>query len=74
MAYFLDLVNSVYMFRMTVLTKLNVISGVFSPTLFSKVFGDLSCKKCEINVTDVMNVSAGFQCTGCKQSVVCYLL
>lgn len=43
---------------------------MFSPTLFSKVFGDLSCKKCELNVTDIMNVSAGFQCTGCKTSVL----
>lgn len=44
------------------------IVGVFCPTLFSKVFGDLACKKCETNMTT--NVSVGFQCTGCRSSVL----
>lgn len=46
------------------------VSGVFCPTLFSKVFGDLACKKCETNMTT--NVSVGFQCTGCRSSVVSF--
>ena len=47
-----------------------LFSGVFSPTLFSKVFGDLACDKCIINSTGFMNETTGFQCTGCRSSVV----
>ena len=47
-----------------------IISGVFCPTLFSKVFGDLACDKCKVNITGYMNETTGLQCSGCKNSVV----
>ncbi|XP_060601069.1 uncharacterized protein LOC132754458 [Ruditapes philippinarum] len=48
------------------------IGGVFAPTLFSKIFGDLQCQRCEINstVVAVQNHTSGLQCTGCTQSVI----
>ncbi|XP_052794184.1 uncharacterized protein LOC128227571 [Mya arenaria] len=45
------------------------IGGVFAPTLFSKIFGDLQCDKCEVNVTNRANLTEGLQCTGCSQSI-----
>ena len=50
--------------------------GVFAPTIFSKIYGTLQCRHCEPiagNVTgddNSTNVTAGFQCSSCEQSVV----
>ncbi|WAQ98183.1 VNX1-like protein [Mya arenaria] len=46
-----------------------IVGGVFAPTLFSKIFGDLQCDKCEVNVTNRANLTEGLQCTGCSQSI-----
>lgn len=55
----------------TALLLFVAIGGVFAPTLFSKIFGDLQCDRCEINstVAAIQNHTSGLQCTGCKQSV-----
>ncbi|KAL4230443.1 hypothetical protein ACF0H5_010825 [Mactra antiquata] len=55
----------------TALLLFVAIGGVFAPTLFSKIFGDLQCKRCEINSTVVItNITSGLQCTDCTQSVL----
>lgn len=56
----------------TALLLFVAIGGVFAPTLFSKIFGDLQCEKCEINSTSISlgNHTSGLQCTGCVQSVL----
>ncbi|GAB1597580.1 low affinity vacuolar monovalent cation/H(+) antiporter-like [Argonauta hians] len=53
------------------------VAGVFAPTLFSAIYGDLHCSKCEkveswisINSTETMtNNSVGMQCSECSQSL-----
>lgn len=49
----------------------SLLTGVFAPTLFSQIFGDLQCEKCEMtsNTTDT-NKTGGLHCTGCKSSIV----
>ncbi|XP_045205295.2 uncharacterized protein LOC123557719 [Mercenaria mercenaria] len=54
----------------TALLLFVAIGGVFAPTLFSKIFGDLQCQRCEINSTSSENHTSGLQCTGCTQSVL----
>ncbi|XP_071087654.1 uncharacterized protein [Haliotis cracherodii] len=58
------------------------IAGVFAPTVFSKLYGDLQCKDCEQEIKEMdivngshlspngTNVTYGFKCTSCTQSVV----
>lgn len=54
------------------------VAGVFAPTLFSAIYGDLHCSKCEkvepwipINSTSstISNGSVGMQCSECSQSL-----
>ncbi|ESO88501.1 hypothetical protein LOTGIDRAFT_165642 [Lottia gigantea] len=49
------------------------IVGIFAPTIFSKIYGDLTCNRCEyVNQTDIngtSNATVGFKCDDCKQSL-----
>lgn len=61
----------------TALLLFVAVGGVFAPTLFSKIFGDLHCNKCETihNATDnnnplSTNTSYGLQCSQCVTSVL----
>lgn len=61
------------------------LSGVFAPTVFSKLYGDLQCKDCEQEIKEMdivngshlspngTNVTYGFKCTSCTQSVVSHI-
>ncbi|XP_052228178.1 uncharacterized protein LOC127842626 isoform X9 [Dreissena polymorpha] len=53
----------------TALLLFVAILGVFSPSFFSKIFGDLQCDRCEMNTTRDTNTTYGLQCSGCKQSL-----
>ncbi|XP_067663324.1 uncharacterized protein [Haliotis asinina] len=58
------------------------IAGVFAPTVFSKLYGDLQCKDCEQEIKEIdlvngsvatsndTNLTYGFKCSSCTQSVI----
>ncbi|GFR88155.1 low affinity vacuolar monovalent cation/H(+) antiporter-like [Elysia marginata] len=45
------------------------IMGVFAPTIFSKIYGNLECEQCQTlhtNSTETNGTDTGFLCSGCK--------
>ncbi|XP_064609384.1 uncharacterized protein LOC135473463 [Liolophura sinensis] len=48
------------------------VAGIFAPTIFSKVYGTLQCKKCEdytTNSTSTNGTHVGLQCSDCSHSL-----
>lgn len=47
------------------------IMGVFAPTIFSKIYGNLECDQCQtIHMNSTAKNESGFLCSGCKTVTV----